>query len=356
MRITTLLAWSLAALPGFFALPLVASEHCEPVDGIVSICGLAAPEDLVPAPNGRDLIFGQMAGSGGLYLLDTRDDSVHPLLAVQEADAPRELWGDPACVQPTSRLEAHGLDIRRRADGRWQVLVVNHAERESVEFYELQAPTSDRPQARWRGCAEAPAAANFNDVAGLADGSLLVTHMADRRWQLVNALLAALGRNTGFVYHWSRDDGFTPMPATRAAHPNGILLAPDEQSFFLNVYLGNALQHHALPGGDLLGAVAVPKPDNASWAKDGQLLVASHEGSLWQIFRSLSQDHERPSELPFSILSIDPVTLSQSTLLQRSGPPLGAGTVALQRGDDLYVGSYVGDRIIRLPLPEPQRP
>tara|TARA_R100000005_G_scaffold95950_2_gene79720 strand:+ start:294 stop:1361 length:1068 start_codon:yes stop_codon:yes gene_type:complete len=355
MYLTVCLRW-LLALFGFSALPLAAGNPCEPVDGIQSICGLAAPEDLVSAPNGRDLIFGQMAGPGGLYLLDTRDDSVHSLLPEPVPAPPDELWGDPQCLRPVSRLEAHGLDIRRRLDGRWQLLVVNHAEqRESVEFFELHNPLGDRPRARWRGCAEAPPAANFNDVAALSDGSLLVTHMADRRWQLVNAVLAALGRDTGFVYRWTRDAGFTPLPATRAPHPNGILLAPDEQTFYLNVYLGNVVQHRALPGGELLAAVPVPKPDNASWAEDGRLLVASHEGTLWQIFRSLSQGHQRPSELPFSIIALDPVTLEPSTLLQRSGPPMGAGTVALQRGHAVYIGSYVGDRIIRLPMP-PQRP
>jgi hypothetical protein len=38
-------------------------------------------------------------------------------------------------------------------------------------------------------------------------------------------------------------------------------------------------------------------------------------------------------------------------LLRLEGPPMGAGTVALQRGGNLYIGSYVGDRIIRLPMP-----
>ncbi|MDP4918438.1 MAG: hypothetical protein NWR12_12045 [Haliea sp.] len=351
MRTTQSLALALTLL-GFCLLPWAASaDNCAPVEGVQSICGLAAPEDLVSAPNGRDLIFGQMAEPGGLYLLDTRDDSVHPLLSAERLAAPEAGWGDPACSQPTSWLEAHGLDLRQRADGRWQLLVVNHAERESVEFYELEDPVSDRPRALWRGCAEAPARGNFNDVAGLADGSLLVTHMAHRRWPLTTALLAALGRNTGFVYRWTPEAGFVPLPATRAAHPNGIILSADEQSFFLNVYLGDELQHRALPDGELLGSVAIAKPDNASWSDDGQLLIASHEGSLWQVFRSLSQGQERPSELPFSIISVDPVTLAARPLLRRAGPPMGAGTVALQRGDALYIGSYVGDRIIRLPLP-----
>lgn len=349
MRIKPLLALTLL-IAG--TAPVIAEPvSCEPTDGILSICGLAAPEDLVPAPNSRDLIFGQMAEPGGLWLLDTRDDSVHPLLPAGPAPDPEELWGQADCRQPTSWLGAHGLDLRQRADGRWQLLVVNHTERESVEFFELLDADADRPHAVWRGCAIAPEAGNFNDVIGLADGSLLVTHMADRRRQLWSALLAAFGRDTGFVYRWTPQSGFVPLPGTEGAHPNGILLAPDEQSFYLNIYFGGSVRRHAVDSGALLAEVAVEKPDNSSWADDGSLLVASHQASLWQLFRSLEQDHGEPSLLPFTVVAIDPASMTARPLLQREGPPMGAGTVALQRGGDLYIGSYVGDRIVRLPMP-----
>lgn len=349
MFITPFLALTLPLLLGM-PLALAGSVPCEETDGIHSICGLAAPEDLVPAPNGRDLIFGQMATPGGLFLLDTRDDSVHSLLPTGPAPAPAELWGEADCDEPTSWLGAHGLDLRQRADGRWQLLVVNHTERESVEFFELLDARADRPRAVWRGCAIAPEEGNFNDVIGLADGSLLVTHMADRRRQLWSALLAAFGRDTGFVYRWTSLSGFVPLPGTEGAFPNGILLAPDEQSFYLNIYFGDSVRRHAVDSGELLAEVAVEKPDNSSWADDGRLLVASHQANLWQLFRSLEQDHGEPSLLPFTIVAIDTETMVAQPLLQREGPPMGAGTVALQRGGDLYIGSYVGDRIIRLPM------
>lgn len=357
MKITALLVLSALSMPLVGALSVAAtpadsSENCATVNGIKPICGLAAPEDLVPAPNSRDLIFGQMAAPGGLFLLDTRDDSVHPLYHSLVAPPDGELWGDADCVRPPAWLGAHGLDIRTREDGRWQLLVVNHTGRESVEFFELANAAGDRPGAIWRGCAVAPEEGNFNDVAGLADGSLLVTHMADRRWPLWSALVAAMGFDTGFVYRWSAATGFKPIPGTEGAHPNGILLAADEQSFYLNIYFGGKVRRHALPGAELLAEVAVEKPDNASWSASGTLLVASHQASLWQLFQSLEQSHDKPSLLPFSIVEIDPDTLAAQPLLTLEGPPMGAGTVALQRGDTLYIGSYVGDRMIRLPLPK----
>ena len=72
----------------FIALALLLAGHawadappadCDPVDGITSICGLVAPEDIELLPGGRYLVFSQMQEGLGLSLLDTRDDSVRPL-------------------------------------------------------------------------------------------------------------------------------------------------------------------------------------------------------------------------------------------------------------------------------------
>ncbi len=348
MTITRLLCLSLLVT----CLPAGAeSVPCEPAAGMQVVCGLAAPEDLVPAPNGRDIIFGQMAAPGGLFLLDRRDHSVHALLGKASTPDDGEWWGADNCRTPLEEIHAHGLDLRQREDGRWQLLVVNHHLRESVEFYELQDAQADRPLVLWRGCAEAPPEGNLNDVAGLADGSLLVTHMADRRSPFWTVVKSVLGVDTGFVYHWSPEQGFRALPGTEGEHPNGILLAPDEHSFYLNVYFGNQLREHALPDGQLLRSLPVEKPDNSSWSPRGTLLVASHHASLWQLFRSLEQRHDQPSLLPFSVREVDVQGWESRVLLEHEGAPMGAGTVALERGDSLYIGSYVGDRMVYLRSP-----
>ena len=37
-------------------------------------------------------------------------------------------------------------------------------------------------------------------------------------------------------------------------------------------------------------------------------------------------------------------------VLERSGSPMGGGTVAVDAAGHLYIGSYAGDRIIKFPL------
>jgi hypothetical protein len=325
---------------------------CEPQGDIESICGLHAPEDIVPAPDGQHLIFGQMSAPGGLFALDTVTREVLPLYPGRgdgEARDPERLWGEPGCAAPPATLLAHGIDLRRRADGRWQLLVVNHGGREAVEFFEL-LPGPGAPGLRWRGCARAPEDASLNDVAALPEGGFLVTRMTSLespRWEMVQALL---GFDNGVVFRWRPGEGFAALPGTEGRFPNGILVSPGGDSFFVNMYLGNRVRKFSLPDAEPLGAVVVSKPDNSSWSADGKLLVASHRGSILAVYDSLHQDPDMPSLLPFAVVEVDPQTLTQRELLTREGPPMGAGTVAVQHGEALYVGSYVGDRIIRVPL------
>lgn len=321
---------------------------CEPQRGISSICGLHAPEDMVLTPDGEGIVFGQMAGPGGLFVLDPRNDQVQPLFegAVSE---PSELWGEASCTEPPAALLIHGIDVQQRAGGQWQLLAVNHAERESVEFFHLdQAANSWR--ATWRGCAVAPDDASFNDVTALPGEGFLVTNMASRKRPMWSAFLALLGFDTGLVYRWRQQDGFVELPSTKGRFPNGIIMSPDGNSFFVNMYFGNKVKKYTYPGIELLGEVSLSKPDNASWNESGNLLVASQHASFLKLAQSLKPEQLAPSLLPYSIVEIDPESLQQRQLLFHEGSPMGAGTVAIQRGKVLYVGSYTGDRIVRVPL------
>ncbi len=327
-----------------------AQADCEPVDGVVPICGLVGPEDLERTPDNRYIVISSMGSPGGLLVLDPQTDALTRIYGegVGE-DSPEPGWGDPACTAAPDWVLSHGIDVRVRADGRWQVLVVNHQQRESVEFFEL-LPGDPAPTAVWRGCVSGPDNANFNDTVALADGGFLVTHMADQGllpWQLLRAVL---GFDTGFLYRWSPETGFAQVPNTQARFPNGVSLAPDGQSFYLNDYFGNTVRRHNLETGELLAQAEVMQTDNGAWTEGGKLLVASHPVSVLDLVVSLGHGFETPSLLPFDIVELDPETLASRLLISREGPPMGAGTVALQHGDFLYIGSYLGDRLIKVPL------
>ena len=344
------LVWLLAVTAGCGGSADTGLVSCEAVDGVDVICGLVAPEDIERTPDNSALVVGVLGPPGGLLLLDPATDAVTTVYGERAGRAePEPGWGDSACVEPPSWLQSHGIDVRQRADGRVQVLAVNHAERESVEYLEL-VPGNGGTEAIWRGCVIGPEYANFNDAVGLADGGFLVTHMASNDFPALRGLQAWLGMNTGHVYRWHPEQGFSIVPGSDARMPNGIALAADGESYYINEYFGNRVRRHALPGGELLASASVVQPDNLAWTEDGLLLVASHPVGLMELLASLEQGYESPSLLPFDVIELDAESLASRTLLSRDGPPMGAGTVALQHGEHVYIGSYVGERIIKEPL------
>jgi hypothetical protein len=78
--------------------------------------------------------------------------------------------------------------------------------------------------------------------------------------------------------------------------------------------------------------------------------LASQHSSLLPLLKSVFYKTPEPSLLPFSIYELDPVTLKKTLLVRRDGPPMGAGTTAVAVDGFLYIGSYAGDRMIKLPI------
>lgn len=328
---------------------------CETLEAIESICNLRAPEDLVVTPSGRDIIFGQFADDGSIAVLDTHNHSVHRLYPGSDSKlAKNEFWGEASCRQPPALFVPHGVDLSQRSSGRWQLLVVNHGGRESVEFFEVEFTSDERPRLTWRGCAVAPDQGSFNDVAATPDGGFLVSNMGDIDRQMWQFLLIQFGIDSGYVYRWQPTLGFSKVDGTDGKMPNGIIVSPDGKSFYVNMYFGNEIRKYDLASGELLQTAEVEQPDNLSWTETGTLLLASHEASLLPLMKSIFFKTPGPSLLPFSIYELDPVTLEKTLLVRREGPPMGAGTVAVAVDGFLYIGSYVGDRMIKLPIAKDQ--
>ncbi len=333
---------------------------CEAERGIRPICGLQNPEDLVVLPDGTLLVsqMGLMDGSrpGSLAHFDPETESTRPLFprggvgALPEvaAAAPTPGWGAADCPgSPGAEFSPHGIDLSRRRDGRLQLLVVNHGGREAVEFFEVADG-----EVEWRCCA-LPGEPHFmNDVSALPDGGFVVTHMFPRSTGLASvyhSLRGLAGADTGYVLEWGEVDGFREIPGTGGAMPNGITTSPDGKYVFVNIYLGNEVRRVARDGSEPPASVEIASPDNITWASDGRLLVASHLGSIGDML-SCTDLEEGACPLEFAIVPLDPESMQTEIVFRNEGAPMGAGTVAIQLGDELFIGSFAGDRIIRTPI------
>jgi hypothetical protein len=330
---------------------------CEDAGGLHPICGLQNPEDLAVLPGGRALLvsqFGTMDGSraGNLAVLDLATERTVPVFppAFGGPIASDERWGDPACPPPSaSAFSPHGIDLSRRSDGRLQLLVVNHGARESIEWFEV-LPERGGARVAWRGCAIPREGSYLNDVAALAEGGLLTTHM-HRKAEGIRGLVAVLpamllGRDSGYALSWSAGQGFRKVKGTDAPFPNGIEVSPDGQTVYLNAYFGNQVRKIDRRTGQLLATAEVTRPDNVTWGDDGRLLVASHVAPIREMLACGSIDRGA-CPLRFQIVALDPETLASEVVLEHGGAPMGAATVAVSVGDALYLGSFAGDRVVR---------
>lgn len=328
---------------------------CRITDGITPICGLQNPEDLARIPEAPWLVVSQMRRGerpGSLIALPVKGSHGQRLFPNPERHdvyGRQPGWGDPGCpgAPDPARFAPHGIDILRRTDTP-VLAVLNHGsrgKREAIELFELFLD-GETPAATWRGCAQLPADAQGNDVALTPTGELLVTRMMSRGGGLWQGLEIALGLDTGSVLRWEGGVGWRSVPGTDASGANGVETSVDGSKIYFTAMGSNELVRVDATGDPERVSIPLESGDNLSWAPDGQLLVASHTAGLRALMgcRSIEKGSCGTS---FRIVSVDPQSLEAHPILERSGPPIGAVSVAVQVGQQLFLGSFAGDRVGR---------
>lgn len=339
---------------------------CEPAGTMAPVCRFSNPEDIEALPDGRTLLVSQMGRSmshpdpGSLVFFDTVSGEIAPAFPApgDAAAPPAENWGAPDCPgNPGTALAPHGISLRQRADGRWQVAAVNHGGRESVELFEL-TQTAGRPALQWRGCVVPPEGSFLNDVVLMRDGGFVASHMFDKREPPVAGISlgifkAMVGVETGHVFEWQSGRGFRVLEGSHGAFINGVELSADEAIVYASVYFGGEVRKLDRASGRKLGAAPVAHSDNLAWDGRGALLAVAHTGSL-PTHIECNKQPGRTCALAYAVHRIDPAAMQTEVLLQHSGPPMGAATVARELNGALWLGSFTGDRMVRVPYPEPR--
>jgi len=346
-----------SSLVSIQALALEPIADCEPVGNARPICTFTNPEDIVALPGNQALLIGEYGASadahvGGLVVFALESESRSVVFQGGTGKAKFEPgWGDSACTTPPSAsFNSHGIDLVRRADGRLKLLVVQHGGREAIEMFEVVGEGTDW-SVEWRGCVPAPPNASLNDVTALPNGDFYTTQMApiDPPLDLTGDLPPGV---TGNAFFWSQADrSFRKVAGTDGSMPNGIEISADGRFLYMNASAESSLRKIDLESGEEVGRVTVPTPDNLSWAPDGRLLAASLFGFSGEDFAACAAMTTGACGIPFKIIAVDPEAMTiVGTLFESSGAPMGAGTVGLQVGQELFIGSFKGDRILRVRL------
>lgn len=337
-------------------------NDCEKIGKLTPICKFTNPEDMELLPDQRTLIVSEVGHlsaeiPGRLVFFDSQSQvrtEAFPLPA-SAADEDRADWGAANCPgKPGAEFSPLGISLRQREDGRWQLAAVNLGRRISVEMFEVQKLATSYALA-WRGCVIPPEGVFPNDVALLRNGGFVASHMFDSRDPMLfgfstGVWKAQLGFDTGYVFEWRPDSSetFRVLADSHGPFMNGIHLSADESSVFVSVTSGNQVRKLDRVSGKLLAVTKITSPDNLAWDQDGYLLAASLDGGklanlacFWHAGKTCA--------LGFSIVRINPHSMASESIFQHQGAPMGAATVAQQVGGDLYLGSFTGNRILKIP-------
>lgn len=332
---------------------------CAAVGAARPLCGFQNPEDLVALPGGASLLvseFGGLEGErpGAIARLDLASEARSVLYRAGDGGELSPGWGDPACPGAPQSFSPHGIDLVRRNDGALALLVVNHAERESIDLFEV---LQDGARLAWRGCVVAPERSWLNEVAASPDGGFYASHMLPRRGgpaQLYELFRAAvLHRATGHVLRWSPGEGFSQVPGSAVVFANGIALSADGATLFLNSSLGDGLRRISLASGEVEARADLPGLDNVAWGSDGRLYAASLIAPPLEV-QACNGLESGACPAAFQIVALDPGTLATEVVYRGEGAPMGGGTVGLRVGDELFIGSFAGDRVLRVALGKPR--
>ena len=226
-------------------------------------------------------------------------------------------------------FRTHGLAIREGKSSRHTLYVVNHGKRESIEVFELDAKARP-PALTWIGCAVAPEPVGLNSVLPLPDGGFIGTDYLERGPNAGTARgKMQAGENNGSLWEWHTGKGWKIIPGTETSGANGLELSRDGKTLFVNAWGSQSFYRMRL-GQTKRDTVKLGfRADNVRWAPDGSLLVVG-QGGAGQMQTT-------------NIVKIDPTTLKVTEILTRPNTPeFGAGTVAVQVGRDLWVGSFRG--------------
>jgi hypothetical protein len=336
---------ALVGLAGFLLLmgtigPRAAG--CDPVGNIRFVCDQSGPEDLVVVPGSDWVLSSGMTTSGAIHLVNAKDRTstiLFPSASAKERLDKKTYNTCPGPIDPAEKdkFRAHGLYLRPGRGSVHTVYLVHHGNRESIEVFEFDGHAKP-PVLTWVGCAVAPDPIGLNSVVGLPDGGFITTNFSPRNQDAAGRGRMMQGENNGELWEWHTDSGWQKVPGSESAGPNGLEISKDGKTLYIGGW-GSQSVIRLSRGQTPVKRDSVQvgfRVDNVRWGPDNMLLAAGQGGTA-------------PSQTS-NVAKVDPNTLkAQEVVRQPYGDALTAGTVAIQIGKDIWVGSVRGDRIAIFP-------
>ena len=342
-----------------------AGNDCDATRDYGYVCGPRNAEDLVLVPGTQWIIASGMEEGTSLYLINAADKTWSELYPGDSPAASQDMETYGACpgTPDPGNFITHGLNIRRGTGGHSTLYVVGHGDREAIEVFDVDHHGTT-PVLTWTGCVLMPHGLEANSVASLSDGSLVATVLVHPGQTYRDAFAL---KPTGAVYEWSPgDSSFTKITGTEISADNGIEVSEDGKEIYvvsptlrMAVAFSNTNPSRRLRSTELLPF----GPDNVHMGSNGRLISAGMISVDTKCGGPLTdEDFEgREAQEVFAewlnchrgviVAEIDPETMQYSELAR--GPAdenFSNSTMALQVGNEVWIGTFSGDRIGYLTL------
>ena len=330
------------------------TEVCASEGPVSYLCGLQNAEDILRLGNSQWLLASGMNGSltgdtsvnGKIHLINHETREWEVLLPADKITIAADTVMFKECPGPidTTNFSAHGLALQTLDTGpqRYRLYMTSHGAREAIEVFEVDALV--KPTLTWVGCVPMPASSWTNSLAILADGGFFATQFMDPLAEGMTGVRA--GEVTGHVFEWHPGSGLTVLPGTELSGANGIVISDDERWIYVAAFGTHEVvrfDRSSSPVGKETVSVAIA-PDNIRWSDDGTLYTAGENVD--------SSCEQGTCQGGWSILEIVPYNL-KATLVAAIDheASLQAASSALLVDDEIWVGTYSGDRVAIMAKP-----
>lgn len=333
-------------------------DECQASGDVGFVCGMKSAEDLVLVPGTRWIIASGMEPGAAITLIDSQQKTWSGLYpadrpaAVQDMDIFGACPGSP----DPNNFVTHGLNLRPGENGHSTLYVVAHGGREAIEVFDVDASGAS-PVLTWTGCVMLPEGMAANSVASFNDGSLVVTVPLHPGKTISDAFTGEL---TGAVYEWSPgDSGFEMVQGTELPYCNGIEVSADEQEIYVvsSVHFNVSAYSRSNPARKLRSTAQMALiPDNLHMGSDGRLITAglvTEDPVCGSVTGAGDFDLAEFASCPrpFIVSSIDPKTMESRDVVKSPAIERFSNiTMGLQVGDEMWIGTFAGDRVAYISL------
>ena len=320
-------------------------SNCESDGQIQVICGFDNSEDIVITPDNNFLLMSQMGSiapwgenePGNFAIMElSSNKKIIPKITLEE-----NIWGDKTCTRKDiDGYGPHGIDLVQRDDGKYQIGVVSHFPKESIEMFELKKNNLNWEMI-WRGCVNVPDKFYFNDLSLKKDGSFYASHMYKRNITMNEWLMISLFKNnSGNIVFW-KDSSFIEVEGSEGSSPNGLVLDEDSNTIYVSYNLDDKVTIFDLTNNSKTNSYFIQSPDNPYITKD----------SIWLTSLNFQPNDANDCilkvncSLPFSIHELDKKTFEVKNIYTFSKTVFGLPTVAVPINETVYMGSFHADRL-----------